>query len=234
MKNKVFFLLFFCTSLAFSFQGQVTDSVSYHQREFQENFQEQYTGSEYNYEPIQKVNTSAWDRFWSAVGRFLENLFDFGGVGKSLSGLEVLFKIIAIGVILFVVYLIAKAIINKEGGWIFSGSSKRIKVTEETAENIHSINFTTEIEKALQQKNYRVAVRYYYLWLLKSLTDKNIIEWDIEKTNSDYMREIKHLETKENFSFLSYIYEYSWYGEFELTEEDYKKAESAFVKTIAK
>ena len=70
--------------------------------------------------------------------------------------------------------------------------------------------------------------------LLKSLSDKNIIEWDIEKTNLDYQREIQNTEIKKNFRFLSYVYEYSWYGEFELTEDDFRKAENAFLTTIGK
>jgi len=69
--------------------------------------------------------------------------------------------------------------------------------------------------------------------LLKSLSDKNTIEWDIEKTNSDYIREIKDNKLKQDFQFLSYIFEYSWYGEFELNDNDFSKAEAAFLKLIS-
>lgn len=231
MKNKIWSLFTFSFTLAFS-QERATDTIYYKQRTFQDQFQDQYKGDEFNYEPLQKVDSSTWDRFWSAVQRFLRDLFDFSNVNGSMSGLQVLLKIAAIGVILFVIYLIVKAIINNEGGWVFGTPAKKINVENVAEENIHSINFQNEIEEAKRQKKYRIAVRYYYLWLLKSLTDKNIIEWDIEKTNSDYLREIKAEETKKTFNFLSYIYEYSWYGEFELNEENFNTVETAFVKTI--
>lgn len=233
MKSKFLFTLLLIQTTAFSAIEQVKDSLGYNQRNFDSSFQDNYKGDEFNYEPLTKVNDlSAWDRFWNAVGRFLRDLFDFGGIGDSMSGLQILFKIIAILVIIFVVYLIVKVIINKEGGWIFSKSAKKIDVVENVEENIHAIDFKKIVNQAVFDKNYRVAVRYYYLWLLKSLSDKDVIEWDIEKTNRDYYNEISNSTTKKNFQFLSYIYEYSWYGEFELTQEDFQKAEQTFIKNI--
>lgn len=233
MKNKLTSLLLLLSTLAFSINEKVNDSIFNSSRKFHSSFQDDYKGDEFNYEPITEVkDLSAWDRFWTAVKRFFEELFNFGGIGKSMSGLEILFKIIAILIILFVVYLIVKVILNKEGGWVFSKSAKKIDVLENVEENIHNINFGKIVSDAIQNKNYRIAVRYYYLWLLKSLSDKDVIEWDIDKTNADYYNEIVNLDTKKNFRFLSYIYEYSWYGEFELSEEDFKKAELAFKKNI--
>ena len=86
----------------------------------------------------------------------------------------------------------------------------------------------------MYDKNYRLAIRYYYMWLLKSLTDRGEIEWDIEKTNGDYYREIKSESLKQDFQFLSYVYEYSWYGEFEISDSDFSKTETAFLKLISK
>lgn len=233
MKTKLLCILLLLQTSVFAFQEQANDTIAYSQRQFQDKFQDKYSGEEFNYEPKTDVKElSAWDRFWRAVSQFFEDLFDFGNVNQSLDGLDILFRIIAFAIIAFVTYMIVRIIINKESGWIFSKSSTKINVSENDEQNIHQINFASSIETALQQKNYRVAVRYYYLWLLKSLTDSNKIEWDIEKTNTDYLKEIQNADLKDNFRFLSYIYEYSWYGEFELNETDFKKAETAFVKTI--
>ena len=133
----------------------------------------------------------------------------------------------------FVIYLIVRLIINKEGQWVFSKNKKKIMVSEMVEENIHTIDFKEIIHQAKANKEYRLTIRYYYLWLLKSLSDKEIIEWDIEKTNSDYLYEIQSPTLKENFKYLSYIYDYSWYGEFEINETDFSKAEKAFEKAIA-
>ena len=232
-----YFILFLQLDVCFSqvqIDSAVIESTAYESRKF-ENLKAKYSDSDFNYieKPV-KVDTNAWDRFWNAVGRFLSNLFDFGNGPNSLSGLEFAMKVIVFLIILFVVYLILKTIINKEEGWIFSKSSNKITVSETTEENIHSLDFNTLITKIKNEKNYRLATRYYYLWLLKTLSDRNIIEWDIEKTNGDYLNEISNLELKNEFQFLSYVYEYSWYGEFNLNETDFEKTEIAFLKLITK
>jgi hypothetical protein len=235
MKHKyiVLFLILFLAN-GFGISQVQTDSVTFQSRKF-ENLKEKYTDSEFNYqEKPTKVDTTAWERFWSAVGRFFRNLFDFGNGENTLSSLEIIMKIIAILIILFVVYLIVKIIINNEGGWIFGKSANTIKVSELSEEDIHSLDFNSLITKAKNEKNYRLTTRYYYLWLLKSFTDKNIIEWDIEKTNGDYINEISNATLKSEFQYLSYVYEYSWYGEFDLTQTDFETTEIAFQKLITK
>ena len=222
--------LFFGNAIGFS-QVQ-SDSLFHNSRKFG-NLKEKYTDNDFNYIEKTKIDTSAWDRFWSAVGQFLRDLFDFGNGAKALSGIEILMKIIAFLVIIFVIYLIVKVIINKEGGWIFGKSAKKIKVSEITEEDIHSMDFSSAITKAKKENNWRLATRYYYLWLLKSFSDKEIIEWDIEKTNADYLNEISNLELKNEFQFLSYVYEHSWYGEFELSKTDFERTETTFQKLIA-
>ena len=222
--------LFFGNAIGFS-QVQ-SDSLFHNSRKFG-NLKEKYTDNDFNYIEKTKIDTSAWDRFWSAVGQFLRDLFDFGNGAKALSGIEIAMKIIAFLVIIFVIYLIVKVIINKEGGWIFGKSAKKIKVSEITEEDIHSMDFSSAITKAKNEKNLRLANRYYYLWLLKSFSDKEIIEWDIEKTNADYLNEISNLELKNEFQFLSYVYEHSWYGEFELSKTDFERTETTFQKLIA-
>ncbi len=203
-------------------------------KHFNPNFKDKYNNNDFKYETtIDSKQSTGWDRFWNAVGDFLERLFDFGGGENPLSGFEIFMKIISFIIIAFVIYLIVRVIITKEGKWIFGKKKKKITVAEMVEENIHTIDFKDIIKNTKADKEYRLTIRYYYLWLLKSLSDKEIIEWDIEKTNSDYLYEIQSPSLKENFKYLSYIYDYSWYGEFEINEKDFSKAEAAFLKTIA-
>jgi hypothetical protein len=64
------------------------------------------------------------------------------------------------------------------------------------------------------------------------MSEKQIIEWDVEKTNSDYIYEIKSAELKARFEYLSYLYNYMWYGEFAVSIEDFEKAKKAFETTL--
>lgn len=206
-----------------------TDSIA--PRSFRKNFQDAYTDAEFQYQPVLK-DTSRWDNFKAWLAYWLDRIFSFGGEGNT-SVFEIILKTIAVLIVLFIVYLIVKAIINKEGGWIFGKSSKKkITATEFSEEDIHSIDFRTIIDKSKAANNHRLSIRYYYLWLLKKMSDNGVIEWDIEKTNSDYLYEIKRAALKEDFQYLSYIYDYSWYGEFTIDDALFDKAEKAFVKTI--
>ena len=210
------------------------DSWEITPKHFDPKFKERYQSKEYQYETIiDSKNQTAWDRFWKAIKDFFSRLFDFRDVDNTLTGFEIFMKIIAFIIIGFVIYLIVRLIINKEGQWVFSKNKKKIMVSEMVEENIHTIDFKEIIQQSKANKEYRLTIRYYYLWLLKSLSDKEIIEWDIEKTNSDYLYEIQSPTLKENFKYLSYIYDYSWYGEFEINETDFSKAEKAFEKAIA-
>jgi hypothetical protein len=67
---------------------------------------------------------------------------------------------------------------------------------------------------------------------LKKLSERNIIEWHVDKTNTDYLYEIQSKELKDNFQYLSYLYNYIWYGEFEMNDTTFNQAQKAFEKTL--
>jgi len=84
------------------------------------------------------------------------------------------------------------------------------------------------IQKAIEQKNYRLAIRYYYLLALQKLSKHEFIEWQQEKTNEDYIKEIKQSLLKSKFSSSTYLYDFVWYGNFDINELEFAKAEAEF------
>lgn len=246
MKNKFIYIVFLF-SIAFSNAQEEVDSLAIRSKEnkafystskpvekkFETNFQSKYKGEAYNYQPkLENKQLSSWEKFKKKIADFFSRLFSFSNNGKMFSNIEIIMKIIGFAIIGFVIFMIVKIIINKEGGWVFSRNTKKISVGNVEEENIHFINFKDVIATAKSKNEFRIATRYYYLWLLKSLSDRTTIEWDIEKTNTDYLAEIKNASLKKEFEFLSYIYDYCWYGEFELTQEDFNKAETHFINAI--
>lgn len=87
------------------------------------------------------------------------------------------------------------------------------------------------IDQALANNNYRLAVRFYYLLLLQSLTNKELIDWKVQKTNHDYIYEITDLKMRKQFIKVTDIYDYIWYGNFDVDKNAFTKAESTF-KTL--
>ncbi|PZR21208.1 MAG: DUF4129 domain-containing protein, partial [Flavobacterium psychrophilum] len=173
-----------------------------------------------------------WDRFWEAVGNFLDSLFSSGSKATGTSAFGIFMRILAFLLIGFVVYMIVRIILKKENMWIFGRSSKKIQSNDITIENIHELDFNKLTEETKNEGNYRLAIRYYYLWVLKKLSSREIIDWHWDKTNSDYLYEIKDNTLRKDFEYLSYLYDYSWYGEFPIDSDAFIKAEKAFRKTL--
>ena len=164
---------------------------------------------------------------------FFKRLFNLSSDTVSGKVVDIVLKTLAVLLIIFVIYLIVKAILNGEGQWIFGKSSdKKVIHYEDIEKNIHLVDFEKLIKETLKSGEQRLSIRYYYLWILKKMSDKNMIEWDIEKTNSDYLYELKEQTFKSDFEYVSYLYNYIWYGEFEMTEDSFLQAKNAFEKTL--
>jgi hypothetical protein len=210
----------------------VVDSDTINERKFDSALKEKYQDDEFVYE--QKVSeTNWWERFKEWLSDFFKRLFNFSDDTVSMNFVDILIKVLAVSLLIFVIYLIVKSIMNGEGQWIFGKSSdKKVINYEEIEKNIHLVDFEKLIKDTLRSGEKRLSIRYYYLWLLKKMAEKSIIEWDVEKTNTDYLYEIQNPDFKSKFEYVSYLYNYIWYGEFELDEETFEKAKTAFEKTI--
>lgn len=95
-----------------------------------------------------------------------------------------------------------------------------LQLPEEIAisEDIFSINYENEMEKAAASQNYRLGVRLMYLHILKLLAEKNIIQYKVEKTNSDYLFQLANTSYYKDFFRLTRNFEYVWYGKFDISQ----------------
>lgn len=174
-------------------------------------------------EGIVEVN-SLWERFWSWIWRLISNMLQ-SAAGKG--SLELL-KYVGLGLLV----LLMGFVISRLAGLdlkIFSAKSRSVEVPyTEMADNIHEIDFSTELEKAVSAGNFRLAVRLFYLQSLKRLSDRHLIEWQPEKTNQAYVRELSDPQRKDEFQQLTRQFEYIWYGEFFIDRERFAEVKNAF------
>jgi len=115
---------------------------------------------------------------------------------------------------------------------IFLGNSnislfRRSKSMEEIeselgTEDIFGINYNREIEKAIASGDYRLAVRLLYLQLLRGMSDRNIIQYSHERTNLDYLMQVRHASWYQQFFRITRNYEYVWYGLFEVDQHKFE------------
>ncbi|MEP6746094.1 MAG: hypothetical protein ABJB86_00125 [Bacteroidota bacterium] len=146
-----------------------------------------------------------------------------------LSGFFTVFQIVlwvlATAVLLFVLY---KLFVGKNS--LFVNNRKNIDAAINIEEEPSANQYESLIKKAEAEKNYRLAVRYLYLQSLYHLSEKNYIIRGTEKTNYQYINELKkrpaafaHL-----FSSLTFKYEYTWYGEYPVNEIMYEALRGSF------
>lgn len=103
---------------------------------------------------------------------------------------------------------------------------KEKKLTEnkddgEIPEDIFAINYQQEIDKAAAQGNYRLAIRLMYLRILRNLSDRDIIQYKQDRTNLDYLMQLQPTAYYRDFFRVTRHYEYSWYGEFNVSADAY-------------
>jgi hypothetical protein len=83
------------------------------------------------------------------------------------------------------------------------------------------MKFDQLIRDAIEKGNYRYAIRLHYLRTLKDLSDRSLIAWKPEKTNLQYIQEMSRHPDAAAFEQLTDIFDWVWYGEFEVDAQNY-------------
>lgn len=178
---------------------------------------------DFRYDQSVPADDSLWSKFWSWFWR------QFRGVATANYSASIFRYIIIAAFIVLIVFVVIK--FTGVDFRLFSGKSKTITVPyTESSDNIHEIDFKTEIDKAIMNANYRMAVRLMYLHSLKKLNNSNLINWQPEKTNQTYIKEIADPHKREQFSLLTTQFEYIWYGEFFIDKENFNLVKNSYDK----
>ena len=113
---------------------------------------------------------------------------------------------------------------------IFSRSSSNNANTKADGEEIDlfKIPYHDLLQKAYSEKNYRLAVRILYLQTLKLLSEKNVIAFQADYTNMDYLQQLSHTMFYKDFFAITRHYEYVWYGGFTVSEPAFNTIRSDF------
>jgi hypothetical protein len=97
-------------------------------------------------------------------------------------------------------------------------------------ENIFEINYKERIDRAVRAGNFQLAVRLHFLQMLKTLSGRNVIQYKQDRTNFDYMMQLRSTSYYNDFFRLTRNYEYAWFGNFEVNEEMYHIIKNEFEK----
>jgi Domain of unknown function (DUF4129) len=97
-------------------------------------------------------------------------------------------------------------------------------------EDVTKMEFEDLLQTAIDAGKFRVAVRLLYLRTLRQLSDERLITWRKEKTNHEYLRELKDRNLRPGFSDVTLIFEYIWYGEIPVNKDDFNLARASFIQ----
>lgn len=155
------------------------------------------------------------DAYWYANASFKKEEQKAAG-RSSLSWLEpVMWVLVIAGFITFLVIFL----MNGNVGIFRRSKAIREEISETDFEDIFSINYQVEIDKAVAAGQYNLAVRLLFLRLLRSLSERNIIDYKQDRTNFDYLMQLQRSKYYQDFFRLTRHYEYSWYGQFPLEKQ---------------
>ena len=142
----------------------------------------------------------------------------------SKPGVRAFFYIFLFAVIIFIIYKIAVA-----NNLLFFRSARKISLEGgEDEDETDGRNIDDKISQAARDKNYRLAVRLLYLKSLQILRDKGRLQLHAQATNYDYVKQMRKYPESDKFSYLTRAFEYVWYGEFELTDDQFSYVHHEF------
>lgn len=217
------------------YQAVAVDSSIRAVQAFPSHFQDQYReDEEFNYER-DKTDTTFWKRLMAKLERLLRKMMGLTPDYHISEYGPLIVKIIAGIILLVAIYFIVRLVMNHSGRWVFQKKNDEISIDiNNTEQLIEEADFAKLIAEYERLGDTRQSIRLHYLWLLKDLKLRAVIDWHPDKTNADYMYEIKEGELRQEFSYLSYLFNYIWYGEFSISNDEYQSAKAAFVAYMRK
>ncbi len=179
--------------------------------------------SDFNYTQDMEYGKTLWGTIKYYIAKFFRSLHDIDGSDKWLRWLWIA---LLVGV---AVFGLIKMLGVEVSGIFFSKPPATIDLSDTVIdENVDKEKLGAMLEKALDEKQYRLAVRLTYLIVLKRLAETEQIHWQADKTNHSYLNELGDKTLRQPFANLTRLYEYVWYGDFDINAGHYKDIETDF------
>jgi len=98
------------------------------------------------------------------------------------------------------------------------------------AEEVHleRVDVEQRIAAAEARDDFREAVRWHYLCGLQRLAAADLITWQMDKTNHQYLQEVPAGSLRRRFSDLTLQFEYVWYGDQSIDAARYQHIRRSF------
>lgn len=232
---RLLFIFCFVCNIGFSQDNTIADEKTapyYKKQEITKEDLKEYNDKEaFNYEEKKVDEDSLWVKFkrWlrNLLMRLLSYLFGVDAAAGIFWFLLYILPFILLGVLIF---LLIRFFLKVNSRNLLYGEQKKANINFTDEEQIiKNEDINALIAEAVKQNDFRLAIRYYYLLALKELSQNNSIDWQQQKTNADYLKEIKTNTLQAQFEKITRIYDYVWYGEFEVDALKFENLKLDFI-----
>lgn len=183
--------------------------------------------ADFNYERISKEDgNTLWGRIKSRILYWIsKQIYKASGYYSSLN---IVFKLLFwLFILCALIFAISKLNIQRLF-YTEDKSNHKEYFVNNLNEDIEDIDAV--IAHEVNNKNFRKAIRYNFIGVLRLLDNNKIIKLSDEKTNFDYIKETRKSNlASDTFIKLVNIYNAVWYGHFDIDETAYYALNEKFV-----
>lgn len=126
------------------------------------------------------------------------------------------------------ILLFAIVRIVMDNNLLFYRRGRKGKMGGESASDIELENPDEGLQQAIFAKDHRLAVRYLYIKTLHQLADRGLVRYHLKTTNQEYIQQLNGSPLERPFRYLTGIYDWVWYGEFALNEDQFVRIHTYF------
>ncbi|MBK8227069.1 MAG: DUF4129 domain-containing protein [Flavobacteriales bacterium] len=166
---------------------------------------------------------SLWDRFKQWLFYWLQRILGSRAGGFVVDNLIYLISFLAI--------LLAIVVLSRNGlRNIFHGAPRSVGQVITAEEDIRAMDIPSLIAQAEAAGDWRGAIRLHYLLVLRKLVDQGLLSWSPERTDRDYMRQLKDPAMRARFTNAALIFQWVWYGHAEVDRARYSSFQRPFLE----
>ena len=143
-------------------------------------------------------------------------------------GVMILLKGLAFLILIVILALLLRHYLNAPKNRAVKKAIVEDMSIEEIEENLEETELYPYINKAIDHNDYALAVRLYYLEVLKQLSSQRAITWRKNKTNRQYLQEMRSSKHYGEFRVLTLIFERVRYGGQQLDQAQFEQIKPGF------
>lgn len=155
-------------------------------------------------------------------------IYSFENGSWFLKGLLILLAVVGL---VFLLRALIRADLKTKNKKINTVASTNIDI-DKIEEQLDKADLNHFIGQAVGSGEYGLAIRLYYLSVLKTLAERKAIKWKKDKTNRQYLSELKGSKHYHIFKEITSIFELIWYGNRGISATKFAQLEPKFKDLI--